>query len=912
MIRHKSLFKTIFNIAFAIALHSGAQAQTIITGKVVDGEGKAVDAYLTVTEKGKSSILSFADTDGKGRYKLEFKTPADSIIVTVDGLEISQQVKTVPNRTQQLDFQTEQKVIELEEVNVRARKISQNGDTLNYLVGAYRQQIDRTIGDVLKRMPGIEVTDNGGIRFNGKSISKFYVEDMDLLQGRYGLATNNVNAQDVATVQVLQNHQPVKTLQGNTLSDDIAINLKLKDSAKGTVAVNAMASIGVQQVGGCGFGTRPLSDGMTVIGRNPLWMAEIVGMYFSRRRQNITLYKGNNTGDNVANELTVHGSAVNSVGLYPYCPMGAVMPSENGLPRKRSFDNHSNIMTINQLEKLNNDTEITMNVAFYNDRVRQEGTSGADYFINDGQRLVSSETLTSLTNVNNLNAELRFCRNAKNNFLANVVKFEGGWDSDDVAGDVASSLKGINPVDYGLNHVNQTFHRPSLSVSNTLNTIRNYGKHKIDLHFSAGYAQRPNTLTVGIDSLLQGTSAHYVQNLISRHTAGNFHTNYTFNLSPFSLNYGVLANASLHRIFTDLYGFKPTNEGASTENDLRYNVYELTLSQYYKFEKMGWRLSLGCPLNIYTLTLDDRIRRNRQTHTRLLVSPTLSAGYERLDWSGSINGSYYRNVGDPGGIYSGYIMTNYRSFQRSYMEQISESDRISAGATLAYRSALNATFFSLSANYNHAAHNQIYGYDYYGATSVVYAIDQKTTSDSYGFGVDSSKGLDWWQTTVRAFGGYNYSRSERLIDRKLYPFHSRTVSIGAGATVTPMPWVNIVVSTGYAWSVSETDKDAGDMAYTIRTATQRIKLNFYLTKRLSISASAEDNYNNLTEENRHAWFGDIAAKYKLKRIDLELQANNIFNQTRYTRVNYHGLDIYTSTSQLRPLNIIASIRFKLL
>ena len=54
------------------------------------------------------------------------------------------------------------------------------------------------------------------------------------------------------------------------------------------------------------------------------------------------------------------------------------------------------------------------------------------------------------------------------------------------------------------------------------------------------------------------------------------------------------------------------------------------------------------------------------------------------------------------------------------------------------------------------------------------------------------------------------------------------------------------------------------------------------------------------------------SKLKLKHIDLELQLNNLFDQRQYTRVNYSGLDIYTQTSQLRPRNIIGTIRFKLL
>lgn len=889
------------------------QAQTVITGTVFDTRGKGVaDAYVTVSAKGGGSILGYADTDGKGAYRLEFKIQSDSIVVTVSGLSISRQTKAVANRTQRLDLHVKEQNIKLKEVSVRAQKIIQQGDTLNYNVASYKQQGDRVIGDVLKRMPGIEVSESGGIKFNGKSIRKFYVEDMDLLQGRYGLATNNINAQDVATVQVLQNHQPVKALQDRSLTDDVAINLKLKNSAKGTLAINTMLSAGGQVSGGWGIGARPLSDGTATIGCNPLWASEIVGMYFAKQRQNMTLYKGNNTGDDVSKELTSHYSSINSVGLYPFCPMNAVMPSGSGLPQKRYLDNHSHILTTNHLEKVDKDTEMTLNVVYHHDRIRREGMSEADCFLSDSQRLLSRETLTSLTSLNNLSTNLRYCRNAVNGFTANVLKFDGGWNRDDVSSQLSSGLTGLTPVNYGDNHVSQLFHRPSLSVSNTLNIIRNFGKHTLDLHFSAGYAQRPNTLTVNVDSLQQGTSARYNQDLTSQNIAANAHTNYSFHLGAFSLHYGVVANASLHGIKTELDGFAPPTEGASLQNDLWYNTYEVVLSQYYKYEQSGWKLSLGCPLNLYTQTLDDRIRCDKQTYTHLLVSPSASVSYERFDWSGSINASYYKNVGDPGGIYSGYVMNNYRSFQRSYVEQLSETDRMNVGATLAYRSAINATFFRVNANYSHTRDNQIYGYEYRGATSVIQAIDRKTSSDSYNFGFDGSKGFDWLQTTIRAFAGYGYSQSERLISKELYPFHSRTVSIGAGGTITPLPWLNIVLSSGYAWNVSATDDGRQDMAQAVRTATQRLSLNVYVTRQITLTASAEDNYNNLTVRNRHAWFGDLSVKYKLKRVDLELQANNLFNQKQYTRVSYSGLDIYTQTSQLRPMNIIGTIRFKLL
>ena len=168
---YKRLITTILALA---ALTTHAQ-KTVIEGTVLDAQDKVVDAYVTAAPKGTGNILGFADTDSKGHYKLEIKSTADSLTVTASGLAIGNQVKVVANRSQRLDFRVKEQTVQLKEVSVRAQKIRQNGDTLNYLVGAYQQQGDRVIGDVLKRMPGIEVADNGGIKYNGKSIKKFYV-----------------------------------------------------------------------------------------------------------------------------------------------------------------------------------------------------------------------------------------------------------------------------------------------------------------------------------------------------------------------------------------------------------------------------------------------------------------------------------------------------------------------------------------------------------------------------------------------------------------------------------------------------------------------------------------------------------------------------------------------------------------
>ena len=96
-------------------------------------------------------------------------------------------------------------------------------------------------------MPGIDVQGSGQITYKGKPINKFYIENLDMLQGRYGIATNNISANDIATIQVLENHQPIKALEKTQFSNDAAINLKIKEGKKGIFSMMAMLGLGTDK-----------------------------------------------------------------------------------------------------------------------------------------------------------------------------------------------------------------------------------------------------------------------------------------------------------------------------------------------------------------------------------------------------------------------------------------------------------------------------------------------------------------------------------------------------------------------------------------------------------------------------------------------------------------------------------------
>ena len=212
-----------------LPFHSNAQVYPFsLKGRVTDTSGKGVDgANVMLRKPGSTAMIGFTLSDPDGTYSISVNTEADTLQVLVSGFNISSHSKIVTRRTGTADFTVSSQQQTIREAKVAADPIKRGGDTLTYYVSQFKDETDRSIGDVLKKMPGIEVSSSGGIKYNGRSINKFYIEGLDMLGGKYGIATNNIQASDIASVEVYEGHQPIHVLQAWVKSDEAALNLKL-------------------------------------------------------------------------------------------------------------------------------------------------------------------------------------------------------------------------------------------------------------------------------------------------------------------------------------------------------------------------------------------------------------------------------------------------------------------------------------------------------------------------------------------------------------------------------------------------------------------------------------------------------------------------------------------------------------
>jgi len=877
--------KIILLFCFLLALPVVLLSQTVISGNVKNTKGEYVVATVTIQFKGNVAILGFTSVNDEGNYLLKCRETSDSITITVSGINIGKHQKTVANRSAQVDFIIDEKPLEIKGATVIANKIQQIGDTLNYAVGAYTEQTDRTIGDILRKMPGIEVEIGGQIKYQGKAINKFYVENMDLLQGRYGIAVNNIPARDVATVQVLENHQPIKALKDRVFSDQAAINLKLKN--KGVLTINALA----------GAGYEPL-----------MWQSELVAMYFGGKKQNISMYKSNNTGYNVASEFTTNYD-YERVLMNPSGMLSVQMPGSPPIAQKRYFDNNSHAATFNHLLKLGKEQQLTVNAFYYTDYVKKNSYSLYEQYMPNDSTLDIEEQINSTNRIHNAEIAARLNLNTNKNYINNALNIKGNWDGDKSFGTTRSRFNNINES------ISQHLDKPFFSADYTFNIIRNLKNNFYSAYFSVGYGNRPHSLTIKPANYFNRSDlSEAKQDATLRDLSAVFRISYGMKIKKINADYAVWGRADIKNIDTELQYITTANiveTADSLKNDMYYNTYRTGINQNYSYKTNAFRASASIPLTFNIFTTDDRIPNNFQQHNRITFNPSLNLSYDltkklTVSASGRINKAF----GDMNSSYTGYIMQSYRNLMKNTIDKLFETSSESISTSVGYKNPFKSFFLNATAGYNRSTRNLLYGYDYAGILSVKTTIDKPTKSDGYNVNFNMSKGLSFMSGTFRLSGGYNKTKSDLLVQNEILNYSSQGYNVSSSIDFKPLSFATIGYSLG--WNMTESYVTGRKENFpAIRGLSQNLKIGLNFSKTLTGYINGEYSYNSATTE-RNTTFADAGLKWKIKKYDFELELNNLFNSKYYISASYNDISAYYYRYNLRPRSLLLKVRFKLL
>ena len=180
----------------------------------INQETKALDAYTITKEDGVFSLK----LKPQNKYKIQ---------VSALGLQTVNELLTTQERDIEKDYILRADIV-LDEVVVKMPVVVR-GDTLIYDADSFKNGSERKLEDIIDKLPGVEINDNGQIEVEGKVVNKLMVNGKDFFEGDTKIATKNIPSSTVDKIQVLRNYGEVGQLRSvRNNQDNVAINIKLK------------------------------------------------------------------------------------------------------------------------------------------------------------------------------------------------------------------------------------------------------------------------------------------------------------------------------------------------------------------------------------------------------------------------------------------------------------------------------------------------------------------------------------------------------------------------------------------------------------------------------------------------------------------------------------------------------------
>lgn len=382
------------------------QSEILFSGEVLDNEGEpvigAIVKFLTADDK----MATYCITDKNGRFKVQVSnSDVKPVKVSVSAMGYETLKLPIGKNTDFGKLTMAISPLMLDEITAKAPRAFQKGDTIVYNVDSLKTKSDVSIEDVIKKIPGISVSPEGAIKYQNKPINKFYIEGMDLLGGRYSLATRNINASDVSTVNIYENHQPITALKGLSRSDESALDIKLKN--------NTM----LRPTGNIKIGAGAESHRFN-------WLSELFSLLVSKKMQGLVTVKGNNSGKDYRGELSNRYSRTEATSeasnISGSAPFGAPP-----IAPERYLNNKTLLTSLNFLLRLTDDNTLRFNLDWQRDDNRFSGERSTVYDVpsaadNPGQfyeNITINQKFRTSRISNKTNGEVNYIRNSSRIYL---------------------------------------------------------------------------------------------------------------------------------------------------------------------------------------------------------------------------------------------------------------------------------------------------------------------------------------------------------------------------------------------------------------------------------------------------------------------------------------------------------------
>ena len=682
LIKHLVL---ILAMSFSVAL----QAQTItLQGKVSDSLQQPLQyANILAVPVADNIDVTFAITNQDGNYKLQLEKN-QNYTVTTSYLGFLPNVEDV-----NLDKDTSNNIIlkenldQLDEVTITyTPPMVVKKDTVVYLTDKFVTGEERKLKDVLKKLPGVDVDRSGNVTVNGTKVTKVLVENKTFFTGDSKLAVNNIPADAVDKVEVLDNYNDVAMLKGLQDSDDMALNIKLKEDKKKFMFGDIEAGAGIKD----------------------RYVVHPSIFYYSPKTNVNAIGDLNNTG-------------VKSFTIKDY------LEFEGGIGKLLSdAGNYFKLYRSDFAQFLDNQDYKSSTNQFGAFNIRQSINQVTDLsayaIVNNEKNTTASNTINTYQNIDQPFTEQRFANNALDNFFS--------------IGKVTLEYKPTIKEDLNINTVIKVTNNKGLGVINTINpsqdntisTTNNVTGLNLKQNFSYSRKLSKNhTATLQSIYNLKNdqpitnwlTNQQILQGLIPLQIDVNYNIQQTKTVKTNSVNtilkdYWVLNN--FNHLYTSLgvnAAFNSFNtqdlqqlsdgtinnfETAGFNNQLHYNLMDTYLGLEYKFQIGIATFKPAAYLHFYNWQANQLSSRISNSKTVLLPQFTSNIEFsnsEKIDFKYKLNATFPT----VNRIANNFVLNNFNSV---FKGDANLSNTLYHSASVSYRrfSLFRGLNYSLITTYN--------------------------------------------------------------------------------------------------------------------------------------------------------------------------------------------------------------------
>ena len=938
--------KRLLYMILYVVLAASASAQVKVTGRITDLQNKPVGDVIVKVVSG-NKTLAFTSSNAKGEYALNLNNlPNEEVTLQFTHISYEKESERLSLREKvtNVDMLLTPKSISLKEVTVKADPLRQRGDTLSHNLASFLGKGDVTLEDGLKRLPGVDVSKNGGISYMGKSISQFNIEGLDMLGGKYNLATRNIPADYVTQVEIVRNHHSRK-VEKDVPSNEVSMNIKLSKKAKLKPFGQEEAGVGVAS---------PSRERLRLL-------LGLTGMMFTDKFQTICSLKGGNYKSFARTDMIDHfgGSGVSTPATSLFGGFDGGVP-----PQGEYLYQRNGMVSLNGIYKIDSTTTLKVNADYSYHRATHDISQSSTYLAGTGDYVTVSETTSPLTKVHLPKLSVNYLKNADRVYLSETFVLKGKFEQNE--GDVVSS------VALATQHTEQRRKVSSFEVSNDLfwmgRTEKGMRRHvnasvsfkrtpTLRLSFSltpnpssSSLTPNPSSSSLTPDPSPRGEGSDY-SFLLYGHTAPlslgeevgvrlqtaqsstlSINVGSSFNIpigKTFRLSLPVRVNAMYDDLETErCYGFEIRNSGVgdfksppTDRNDIRGWSFTPSVNPGFEIYSRNRRFYLSAGLGAALKGL----YYNKLNYTKPVLNPSMGINYtfsanSKLQFSTG----YTTQIGDMMTLLTEPMQVDYRTVRTS-SGIIGESNTWSTSGEWKWQLPMQYFTLSLAASHNEGKRNTLMSQSISGIDISSSALQRDTRSRSTNFSVSSTKNVPSLFAKLGADASYGFGDSEQAISSPLgegqeganiIKVRSNNYNLHGNASVTPIQWLELRYDIRYGWSHSRYSEESN----TVTSLTHSGAIHVFPIATLDLSVDYDYVRRQISSpmgggqegaQYKHMSLFNASAQYKWKRLVLRLELDNLLNQRHYAYTVFDGINTYTYDYGLCGRTAMLRATFKL-